>query len=284
MKQTYYATHVIEFLQGLVPQNRNLPDRVNNLKYLAERLKSSIKFRLPEGGDLLQHPPKTNIKDILQKGPMRLPFPCICVEYDSDPSIVTDGVPYKKTVALAFESGDEGITVWPFNYALKTPFSDEGWMIFAGINFTLTTFKLVPLDDGMAQRLAPEIRADIDEFVTRNFGNECLAIASLMAALACRNVSTIDIDPDPAFVKARKRRGKEPVYSYKVLHIETPLSSTAGASIGGTHASPRIHLRRGHIRRLPSHTVWVNACVVGNKERGILAKDYSLHHRQETAS
>ena len=45
---------------------------------------------------------------------------------------------------------------------------------------------------------------------------------------------------------------------------------------GGTHASPRVHLRRGHIRKIADgRTVWVQACVVGSKH-GMVLKDYKL--------
>jgi hypothetical protein len=45
---------------------------------------------------------------------------------------------------------------------------------------------------------------------------------------------------------------------------------------GGTHASPRVHLRRGHIRRLPGKNIWVNATIVGNSDLGVVIKDYSV--------
>lgn len=46
---------------------------------------------------------------------------------------------------------------------------------------------------------------------------------------------------------------------------------------GGTHASPRWHLRRGHWRNLPSgKTTWVNQSEVGKKENGGVYKDYAI--------
>jgi hypothetical protein len=48
-----------------------------------------------------------------------------------------------------------------------------------------------------------------------------------------------------------------------------------GDSLGGTHASPRLHLRRGHIRHCyTGQYVWVRPTTVGNKRLGIIFKDY----------
>ena len=47
-------------------------------------------------------------------------------------------------------------------------------------------------------------------------------------------------------------------------------------TFGGTHRSPRQHLRRGHIRRLPTKKVWVNSAIIGNSKNGIIQKDYAV--------
>lgn len=44
---------------------------------------------------------------------------------------------------------------------------------------------------------------------------------------------------------------------------------------GGTHASPRLHDRRGHWRTMRSgKRVWVRDCKVGDASRGVVFKDY----------
>ncbi len=50
-------------------------------------------------------------------------------------------------------------------------------------------------------------------------------------------------------------------------------------NFGGTHASPRLHLRRGHPRQYaPGKYCWVQPCVVGNKAAGMVHKDYAIKH------
>nr|MCF1501516.1 hypothetical protein [Allorhizobium sp. Av2] len=54
---------------------------------------------------------------------------------------------------------------------------------------------------------------------------------------------------------------------------------------GGSHASPRLHLRRGHLRRLPEKTVWVRAAMIGAaSETGTVTKDYRLVKSQNKTS
>ena len=46
---------------------------------------------------------------------------------------------------------------------------------------------------------------------------------------------------------------------------------------GGTHASPRQHDRRGHLRRLKSgKNVWVKPHKVGDPSKGVVFHDYRI--------
>jgi hypothetical protein len=56
------------------------------------------------------------------------------------------------------------------------------------------------------------------------------------------------------------------------------LSPSAKEAIGaGTHASPRLHWRRGHIRHLASgKKTWVRASLVGAAEGGVIVHDYRV--------
>jgi hypothetical protein len=112
----------------------------------------------------------------------------------------------------------------------------------------------------------------------QNATNSMLTVLEFIEALSCSNVSyrpTTKIDEQ---VNARRiRDGKVPLYETHTLFIETPNKTTKGDSLGGHHRSPRQHLRRGHIRRLPSgRKVWVNSAVIGRSENGVIKKDYAF--------
>jgi len=96
-----------------------------------------------------------------------------------------------------------------------------------------------------------------------------------MAAVNCSNVKQREHKPPKLKNESRKRKGLTPLFSYWTLELSD--KQEKGLHLGGTHASPRVHLRRGHIRRLESGKhIWVNAHVVGNKENGMVHKDYRL--------
>jgi hypothetical protein len=59
-------------------------------------------------------------------------------------------------------------------------------------------------------------------------------------------------------------------------YVEISLSFASGnrETRLGTHASPRLHWRRGHIRRLTEKTTWVRPTLVGVDSGGVVLHDY----------
>ena len=80
----------------------------------------------------------------------------------------------------------------------------------------------------------------------------------------------------PTFTNQRKiASGKQPSYDWRTVVIDTSVIRCDYK--GGTHASPRLHDRRGHSRRLPDgRIVWVRACKVGDAGRGVVFHDYQV--------
>lgn len=100
-----------------------------------------------------------------------------------------------------------------------------------------------------------------------------MAVRCFLSALHCTNVKRQEHTPDAALQRARSKRGKAPLFSYWTLQLNG--KSERGDDQGGTHASPRVHLRRGHPRQFaPGKWTWVQAHAVGNKAAGMVHKDY----------
>ena len=80
----------------------------------------------------------------------------------------------------------------------------------------------------------------------------------------------------PTFTNRRKiAQGKKPSYDWHTVIIEP--QKPKSESLGGTHASPRLHDRRGHLRQYKSgKTGWVKACKVGNAALGTVFHDYEV--------
>lgn len=113
--------------------------------------------------------------------------------------------------------------------------------------------------------------------MAQDTNDEFVAVMELIEILSCKNVLTETLAAPQALNKKRAGKGKPPFFEYKVLmldHLGQSKASTGAPK--GAHASPRIHLRRGHIRRLAERNVWVNAAVVGNKQAGMVMKDYAV--------
>lgn len=100
-------------------------------------------------------------------------------------------------------------------------------------------------------------------------------VCRFLSALNCTNVRKIEERPSAALNKARIRRGKQPLFSTWTLSISIPKERRDSVALGGSHASPRVHLRRGHPREYkPGLWTWVQPCAVGAKENGMIHKDY----------
>jgi len=78
------------------------------------------------------------------------------------------------------------------------------------------------------------------------------------------------------FTNKRKiAQGKLPTYDWRTVIIEP--TKPKSEFKGGTHASPRLHDRRGHLRRLRSgKNVWVRPCKVGDANLGVIFHDYKI--------
>jgi hypothetical protein len=72
------------------------------------------------------------------------------------------------------------------------------------------------------------------------------------------------------------KKGRPPLYDWRTVIVQ-PIKPVKREHLGGTHASPRQHDRRGHMRMLPGgKQVWVKPCRVGDASRGTVFHDYEV--------
>lgn len=82
--------------------------------------------------------------------------------------------------------------------------------------------------------------------------------------------------PSPRNAK-RISKGKVPLFEWKVIDVTAShIVPEGGTPTGRTHASPRRHSRRGHMRRYKSgKTVWIKQMMVGKIEFGYIHHSYT---------
>ena len=126
-----------------------------------------------------------------------------------------------------------------------------------------------------------EIDDDLHEAMRNDLGGEIQTVVDFCCALNCSNVNV-------ELAKAAKRhllqkKSPKQYFEYHCLTIDTSKVAVESTredtddTYYGTHASPREHLRRGHVRRYKSgKTVWVNDTVVNAGVGGVIKKDYSV--------
>ena len=106
--------------------------------------------------------------------------------------------------------------------------------------------------------------------------DEAQMVIQACSVLNCANVVATDLLASAALNKKRTAKNKLPFFSYKVLQLDSD-SHPSGQSGGDGSHSARMHLRRGHLRRLESKTIWVRAAVINAASpHGQVDKVYSI--------
>lgn len=132
---------------------------------------------------------------------------------------------------------------------------------------------LVYVVDGGLVKYGP---VDEGETIDQSDAQMVLGFMSAWLGSLSRRVESYVPSVKPTFTNRRKiAQGKAPIYDWRTVVIEPAQAKREHQ--GGTHASPRQHDRRGHLRRLRSgKNVWVSPCKVGDASRGVVFHDYKL--------
>jgi hypothetical protein len=105
-------------------------------------------------------------------------------------------------------------------------------------------------------------------------------LLTVLGLLATETGVVVDSVCAPKFINAKRaKKGEPPVgFEHKIVRIDPTLLKMSGVvSVGGSHASPRLHWRRGHIRTLASGVkTQVRPCIVGDLSRGRVTHDYMI--------
>lgn len=225
---------------------------------------ASQKFLLPYGGHILDD---RELRALDDSFPLRLPHTFIALEFLEH--LEGDGQRVQaKRVVFAREDKDD-IFILPF-----------AWLPQHGEWATAPTLRL-PKTGYLDRSVKGEtgfFAACVGGAETRDQvkHNDVSVLLSFCNALQCSNVGTERIEPRRP---GKKAKNGLPFDTYHVLTIDVARrGSGSNGTAGGTHRSPREHLRRGHIVRPEGRRpYWRNATVVNaGKCAGRIEKDYRV--------
>jgi len=233
------------------------------IKQACADLEQSVKFAFGQVSDLVdfydENPPEH----------LRLPFDLMTVEGHTDEDEFA--ILFKRTgidlVKVFIFVRIFGESVWK-----TTP----GWVEIS----TASTGGGFRVDDhAEIERFATDLSEDESEIIRCAKGlahRAWLVLSAMNSLLECNNIDIETVSPpDTAGLGRRKKRLLR--FEYRVLAITGKRSSSHNGGTSGGHRSPRFHMRRGHIRHLPSgQTTWVSSCAVGSDQTGVIAKDYRV--------
>lgn len=282
--------------EDLAAIKASLPDSdmlSRHISTIQSAMNTGVKFILPENGALIAD--AENQKPGLK---YKLPFPVCVLEYKGTKTDkATAGILQWDAVTIAAEDtlrGEDGFYLFS---VIKTVFDEDYGGMLSGRWFPLPGMVFLPYDQACldidlhglfpyAFRMGKKypfwaVPAEpTDERIKEFIGNmvvDANAVINLCACLACGNVSMATVPAPAALNKKREKKGKLPFFEYKMLVLKP--SVEGGERHGGTHSSPRLHLRRGHIRQYkPGQYTWVSPSVVGNKAKGLVVKDYVVQN------
>lgn len=115
----------------------------------------------------------------------------------------------------------------------------------------------------------------------RNFDQASYSTQRVLQALVCletKYVRLIDQDAPDKLNKAREKRGASPISGHKIVTIDMDSAEVGISDRGGTHASPRLHWRRGHVRHLAGGIkTKVKPCLVGDPTAARVSQEWRAH-------
>jgi len=280
------------FLSDFIDDAKNYSETEDykSLLQITRLLKKGVVFSLPEGGTLVG---MEKIKSFPGKF-LKPPYPIVVLAYYAEGfnSDVLERGQFRcsRRIVIALDRED-GVELIALNYIDK----DRVWMTFP-IGIHLSYLKEDVFIAGTDQ-VVPEKIITVTGFIAReviqygkgmslsdaeianrflaDFQDEFYAYLQFCYVLQNNEVSFVDAEPSVAVNKMRKSAGKSPLFSYKTLTIGGPKQKSQHH--GGTHASPRSHLRRGHYRTSKTgKRHWVQHHCVNGGTPGFVHKDYEV--------
>lgn len=238
--------------------------------HVVDLCSSSEKFLLPDGGKLVED---SNLRALDDTQPLRLPFERIAIEYSVSPLFPrksSELARCSKRLVLARECEDVIAVRLVFFFD-----DDHEWKCGPEARLNRINWKRKDPTGGPDLLFTFALDPNFPLVPASDYLDEMRALLGLLNVLQCKNVR---VDQSPARKTGRRPSPALPFDSYHILVLDPDRQSGPGRGPIGTHRSPREHVRRGHIRTLPTgDRIWVNATIVkAGQAAGKVMKDYAI--------
>ncbi len=275
---------IVDFLESATPQKE-----IEHWKWLAQCVKASQTFYFGEAEQLDQTIEKR--KGEKYDAYINTPFQCTLYEWSESRKIGVDSqksVWSPKRAVLVLTLSNKTQVSFGFYYTSESVYGDR-W------NVSLANSVATPDDDDVKWNNWAGVdwtefggQAACDTIILET--GQDFAMARLYNdILNCQNVVIKDVLPPEKLNRKRIRKGKLPLYSYKILEVVKgkPKTKNAG-SVPWDYKSPeavRFHLCRGHFKTFTderplfgkySGTFWWNPQSRGDRSKGVVEKDYRV--------
>lgn len=271
MKSFNFTTDYLESQSDNTKENHHV---------VSSKIKNAVKFMLPVGGLILDtigvDDPTHNfekfedvkLKDYFSKiiPVLKLPYEVMNFEFFSKGG--------EKFIIHANQDNDDGsIYLIVFSYGNAYPF----WLTYPYMFHITQEYELFTTSLDLNLKKPSKLN---DYFVDKlkDYGFlVSYVVLDFLSAINCNNIKK-EVILAPKFINSKRKAKGKPLFSdYHVLTLDVSKTKIVnkGEKREGSHTPKRQHLRRGHIRVLPSgEQTWVRQCTVGNSENGFLNKDY----------
>lgn len=205
-------------------------------------------------------------REELAKGNLPLPFPDCTLEFSTDRNTVL-------VVINTWNPGDHGKGFPDFpGFMMRIIFADEHGILFFPF---VIGFPFQHSDPLYYRVLFSENSIQLNQ--ESHLTDASLVRWGVLRVLTLLRMSyarmeSVDLSSEN---KHRARLGRPPFSERRVLVIDSQKVAGIVHRRGGTHASPREHMRRSHLRRLKSgKTVTIPSFKVGDRSRGTVTGPY----------
>ena len=246
------------------------------------------KFYVPNADGLLSE------KDMPPEGEMvNLPYPIICIlsetkilsKISDEGTIVpSNDEAWMLTIAIQKET-DGHITLmsathnrehWAFSPIAVQMQRGSGKGFELGVIMTGAAEEMIRRLKAEIARLGLPLQEPIEATIVKDFAADMTSVCVLWSLLKVHDTKTVKV-PMPAVLERKPPKGSpKPNYDYHVLSVGDEVWDSPYTKTNAPGGGVRSHLRRGHIRRLESKSVWVRSTFVHGSKEGFVEKDYEV--------